>query len=524
MNELYLDRNLISDLSYLKDSVSLYRLGLSGNLINNNDFGVKNLANLVNLDRLWIHNNPDIRDISSLSTLINLTDFNAENIGISDISALVNMSKLTKLNLSNNSINSIESLAGKISIENLKLNNNFISDISLLSGLTGLKTLYINNNDITSLEAIKDLNLTYLNVKGNSLLNLVEGTPDRAIIESFKARGTTVEYDEPSVVVEGISFDDTALEARIRNIINKPTGSILKSDVETIEELDLSEDMSGERIYSIKGLENFTALKNLNLQGNRIIDLEPLKNLSNLVVLNLNDNININFVDDILGLNLTDLYLNNTSLRSLDGMDRLTNLKNLYIKNTQNLIIRDGNGEHQMLQALINRGVTVDYDLSPLVEVNFSDIDLELKVRELIGKAMGVQIYEEDLNDITYLDISDLNIVDLTGLRHFKNLTRLIMKDNILVDNLDELSGLTKLTELNISGTSPTYLNALSSLNSLEILNISYTPIQTLYDIKNLNNLKTLYMYGIDTLDLTEGSEEYIIIEKLKENGCQVYY
>lgn len=90
----------------------------------------------------------------------------------------------------------------------------------------------------------------------------------------------------PTFTPHTVVFIDAALDSKIREIINKPTGEILSSDVETINTLNAFS--SG--ITDLSGIENCTGLVILSLYGNSIADITALAGLINLNYLDLNMN------------------------------------------------------------------------------------------------------------------------------------------------------------------------------------------------------------------------------------------
>jgi fermentation-respiration switch protein FrsA (DUF1100 family) len=66
-------------------------------------------------------------------------------------------------------------------------------------------------------------------------------------------------------------------------------------------------------------------------------------------------------------------------------------------------------------------------------EVTFSDQNLERVIRMEIGKPEEEPIYTTDLERITELDVSSMNVICLTGLEHCTNLTELTLAHNRIV-------------------------------------------------------------------------------------------
>lgn len=178
------------------------------------------------------------------------------------------------------------------------------------------------------------------------LNELKSATNNKSVVDWALSKVIEVEKVEvqtppvPPTESKDVVFKDTILENEIRKIINKPTGTILKTDVEGIKELDLS----GLGIRKIDGLEHFKALTKLNLGTkmipsdnnlgydflmNYIEDGSALQNLNNLEMLSLQGNniSNINFVSGLT--NIKQMFLDGnpfTDIEPLKGSKTLTKL------------------------------------------------------------------------------------------------------------------------------------------------------------------------------------------------------
>jgi len=104
---------------------------------------------------------------------------------------------------------------------------------------------------------------------------------------------------------EGISFPDPNLEAAIREVIDKPEGHILTSDLEGLT----SFGVVGGDITSLEGLQHCINLTELDLRYNQISDISPLASLTNLTELDLRYN-QISDISPLVSLtNLSRLYI-----------------------------------------------------------------------------------------------------------------------------------------------------------------------------------------------------------------------
>jgi Leucine-rich repeat (LRR) protein/photosystem II stability/assembly factor-like uncharacterized protein len=124
--------------------------------------------------------------------------------------------------------------------------------------------------------------------------------------------------------------------------------------------------------------------------------------------------------------------------------------------------------------------------------ISFKDINIENRIREIIGKPTG-NIYGIDVTGIVDLDLTFKNITNLSGLENFENLESLNIAYNSFTD-LTPIRGLTKLRNLHLMSNNITDLSALENLENLEGLNISYSSVSDLTPIKGLIKLRYLYL------------------------------
>lgn len=117
--------------------------------------GTGNIDTLSKLKNLAIRVK-DIRDISPLVHLTNLTYLGLWSNKISDITPLVYLKKLTGLDLWRNEISDISSLAHLTSLTDLGLHDNCIQDFTTLVQLNNLKSLRLDSTQIKHFHIIKN--------------------------------------------------------------------------------------------------------------------------------------------------------------------------------------------------------------------------------------------------------------------------------------------------------------------------------------------------------------------------------
>jgi putative cell wall-binding protein len=242
-----------------------------------------------------------------------------------------------------------------------------------------------------------------------------------------------------------VIFKDSNLEKLVRDAINKPTGTLYKSDVNKITELNAG----SKGISSIAGIENLTNLRELYLYGNQIDDINPLRNLINLQTLYLISN----KISDITPLenltNLQTLYLGNNQITDISALQNLINLQDLTLYSNQINNIDPLNNLINLKILMLQDNIISD--ISPLKDlINLQDLEL--------GDS-----YEASPSNFN----SGNQISDISPLSSLINLNTLCL-DNNLIKDINPLKGLINLQYLGITKNQISY-------DDFEILKTSLT-------------------------------------------------
>ena len=168
----------------------------------------------------------------------------------------------------------------------LKLQENYIIDIGPLAELVLLDHIDLQNNQISDIKPLVDNTGIGL---GNDEIHLTNNPLSDVSILQYKpliqARGVKV-YSNATPSLPGyLNIVDPNFEIVIREHINKSTGDIVSTDLETITNLNAD----NRNIQNIYGIEYCLNLDTLNISENSISDLIPLSNLNQLTILNLNN-------------------------------------------------------------------------------------------------------------------------------------------------------------------------------------------------------------------------------------------
>lgn len=189
--------------------------------------------------------------------------------------------------------------------------------------------------------------------------------------------------------VAPISFPDANLYTAIREAINKTTGPIYTSDLESITILSAK----GRNISNLTGIEYCVNLKFLDLLDNDVTGISPLAGCTNLEILYLWGN-DISDISPLAGLiKLKELRLRDNKISDISPLADLANLEELY---------------------LVGNNISV---LPP--RLNFT----KLRVLYLWGNDINDISSLASLTNIQELHLADNNISDLSPLMENRGLS-----------------------------------------------------------------------------------------------------
>jgi Leucine-rich repeat (LRR) protein len=282
-----------------------------------------------------------------------------------------------------------------------------------------------------------------------------------------------------------INFPDTNLEAAVRTQINKPSGSIYDTDVNTLPSFAIYLiDVS-----NITGLEYFKGLTKLGINYNwKLTDITPLANLTGLKDLNIGSN-SISNITPLRNLtNLTQLCIVLNGISDLSPLASLTNLT--------------------AIRAECNNLV----DITPLANLT---------------KVTNLTLYDNDivniapmsyLTNMTYLDISDNKIVDITPLESCTKLATLDLCNNPISD-IKTLGKLTNLVDLKLNTHVLKDITPLATCTNLRYLNLDNNLISDITILQNMTSLKDVSLTGNPL-----NSSAQSVIDALRARGVVVIW
>ena len=512
------------------------------------------LGQIVNTDKVDLSGNATILNLEPLNKLSGLKEVNISGTGVTDLMPLRNMNNLENLDISNTRVTSLEPLHYCILISQLRMKGTPISDLSVIPTFQTLATLDISGTKVNSLEAvkdittIKDLRLNHTSIKDiapvSSLANLemlnISSTPvsnldalkGLANLHILWCDSTGISSLAPLDSLRGLQrvyCNNTGVNQKValgfikkhpdaflvyaskelaawwkgmtpewQNLFNfylkfddQPTTEQLHKLV-LLDSINIIGRMS---VTSLAPLSKLILLRNLQCQSTGITSLDPLKDLTELKVLNAS----------------------NTKVADLKPMSGIAGLENLNFDNTQ---IAD---------------LTPLYGLDKLQFVFADNTKVDVKEADKFAeKNTGcLLVFQTADNTEWWAGLSQpwkdvfLQQVDLKGtpdknqLQQIAGLTKLVISENPQISDLTPLLHLTRLTELQFSGTTVASLDPVTRMPQLQILRCPKNPIVDLTPVTGLPNLTELDFSNTKVEDL-DALQNMTKLEVLKFNGTQV--
>ncbi len=123
----------------------------------------------------------------------------------------------------------------------------------------------------------------------------------------------------------------------------------------------------------------------------------------------------------------------------------------------------------------------------------FPDKNLEAAIREVLKHEPKVELTDEKLQDVYFLEAPGKEIKDLTGLEKCKNLTLIKLSKNKISD-LKPLKDLANLQSLDLADNEIKDISPLANLKALQYIEISGNKIEKLDALSKLTSLNSLYL------------------------------
>ncbi len=458
--ELTANANNITSIDLSKNT-KLEKLIIGANELTSID--VSNNTLLKRLDILYnditvlnISNNPNLNSLNAYNTDITSYDF-SNNPLLTNVQ-LYNNNNLTSLNVSNLTV--LDQLqVHNTGITSLDLTNNIELRI-LRASSTNITTLDLSNQSKLIQVYANNTNIEYLNVRNGNNTNVTQfhtdNTPNLSCVIVDDSNYSTTNWTN---IDSGMTFSETYCEyttvtdANFEATLNTLGYDDIANDGQvptTLIKVVTSLDVSNQNIADLTGIQDFTALTDLNVETNVLTSLDLSSNV-NLQNLNFDNN------------NITTLNLGSISkLISIEG--RYNQLSTIDISQNPDLTfinLRD------------NLFTTVNVASNPLLETinlracsNLTSIDISNNpnVKSLFFQdtaLTGLDVSQNPLLETIIIERVNFNSIDVSNL---PALIQLRIADNNFT-SLD-VSNNPALVRLECENNNLTYLNLKNGNNT----------------------------------------------------------
>jgi Leucine-rich repeat (LRR) protein len=348
-------------------------------------------------------------------------------------------------------------------------------------------------------------------------------------------------------VIEEVSFEDSAIEGSVRELLGVDADHQLFSDeLWTITSFTVPEGAS-----TLNDLAMLAYLENLTISDYRIESLQFLNSLSFLETLSMTEckfssgelssiaslpalkslTMHDCSISTLSGLenaqNLEHLDLGENTIRNLEPLSALMNLKSLVLNNNAltSLSALSGLTKLEKLDVAYN-SLTSIAPVAPCVNLQWLDVS---------HNSLSTLSAIDNLPYLTHFAANHNGLADVSMVGNCKNLIELDISNNNITD-ISCLSELTVLELLDFAQNQVTELPEWPDGSALRTIDGSYNKIQTVSSLKNLMELSHVYLDYNEVTDVSPLATCYKLVmvnvygsdvtgvEKLTERDIIVNY
>ena len=416
-----------------------------------------------------------------LKSIKSLTITDAD--GIDSFNELYNFVSLEEITLKNLNLENVKGIENASKIRYIYLDNCKFQDYSSIGKLTNLQEFYIKNSTNEQVQILCSTDKGIANANLNRL-------------EKFGIFG--YEYFSVSSYLSSY-YNNNTNKSSITDL--SPLANLNDTIRKSIKYLFINNN----QINNIDFISNFSNLTFLRVENNNLLTLAPLENINTLIYLHANNN-NLGSNEGDLANSETDalakiinlknlqlLYLSNNPIKWVSYIKECTNIKWLYLDGCSNM---EYEAVSELRNIINNCGenykISSDYSLALLDEnttiLDLSNQELEIDLFETLKNRN--KITHLNLANIIFLDngskITDTNTITQKineVLSTMTNMKYLRLWNISYLNNIDFVSNMSNLVELDLRGTAITNLEKLNGLTKLGTLgidneNINITTIQ----------------------------------------------
>ncbi len=467
------------------------------------------------------------------SRIASVADLDISNLSISDITGIEGFIGLQELNCADNSMTSLDFSQNTL-LETLRCNDNLLSSLNV-SQNTALQILNCYNNSLTSLDISQNVALTLIQCFRNNITAL-DVTNNIALdrIDVYRNELTTLDISQNTELtsLNCAANQLTSLDVSQNTKLEKLTcyennlASLDVTNLPLLADLDcVDNELTSLDVSQNPLLEELQVYENLltSLDVNNNVKLVELyAEYNQITSLDLSNNPVIEDVS-LYSNQLTYLNLRNGNNTGFDTRDfDITNNPNLTCVAVDDPAYANANLADKDVQTVYN---------TFCVQTRVPDDNFEayLETHNSIGGVVPVgdptslgngianddYVGTEQIQNITYLNISDQGITDFTGLEGFASLETLFVYRNT-ASSLD-LTANSNLIEVNCATMGLTSIN-ISGLTSLEIVRARENNLMVI-DLSSNLALKTLNLdkNNFNSIDISTNTA--LVDLRVRENS-----
>ncbi|MEM6719888.1 MAG: lectin-like protein [Bacteroidota bacterium] len=348
-------------------SINLFGLTALEELdLSDNDLESLDLSDNVNLEKLYLGNNTNLLSLD-LSANANLLELNVTDTSLLTSINFGSSSAINTLDAQNSGFTSLE-LSALSNLTDLNLSGSLLSDLDL-SANSALEKLSIRNTPLESLNLQNGNNtaISVITLAGNS--NLFCVLVDDATYSANNWILVDGQINFTDIFCLYTTIPDANFEARLEALGYDDIsgdGQVPTALIETVTILDAS----NLNISDATGIEDFTALTDLNLSSNNLTTVD-ITNSINLKTVDLHDN-TIATIDLSTLIALEDFRINNNPLTSLELASNIA-LQN-FDASTTNLTTINVSGLSLLENVYLNNSDLTALDLSTNVNLKLLEV------------------------------------------------------------------------------------------------------------------------------------------------------
>ena len=375
--------------------------------------------------------------ISEIELEFEVDDPNRE-IDLGGIQCFQNLTSLTLMGRSFKDISDIKALSN---IQFLRLENTSVVSIDSFQNLSKIKTLEISNTKtLQSVTGVGEMTkLTDLNLSNNGLVNVGELNK----LTNLKTLD--------------LSYNEIKTFPSINNLVNLETLNISNNIIESYDDLTglvslRTLDASFNNICDLSDLSDLTSIRTLDLSNNNLgcvgeglsPNFDSLLNSPNLTELYLNDN-DLSSIEDLRNksLNVKILHLENNRINDLTPIGNYTGIEQLYVENNNLTSIPVLSGMEGLTIIDLNHNNLTGF-------ANLLDIDNLVVANLSFNQITTIPEMSDALPNLRSINLSENNLIDTSGFEGHQTLQEIILYNNGL-SSLTDLSDLPSLIYLGIN-------------------------------------------------------------------------